>query len=104
MALHAIDAYARSVTNGRVLAGKYHRLACARHERDRDREATRRFPYRLDLAKAERFFRFAALLRHYKGEWAGQRIVLQPYQVFRLGSLFGLGARRDGAAALSHGL
>jgi phage terminase small subunit len=47
------------------------------------------FPYRFDLPKAERFFRFAEKLKHYKGEWAGQPIVLQPYQKFRLGSLFG---------------
>src|SRR6185295_18337725 len=26
---------------------------------------------------------------HYKGEWAGQFIVLQPHQLFRRGSLFG---------------
>jgi phage terminase large subunit-like protein len=44
---------------------------------------------RIDLARAERFFRFAEKLKHYKGEWAGQFIVLQPYQKFRLGSIFG---------------
>jgi phage terminase large subunit-like protein len=87
--VHAIDAYARDVVGGRVLAGKYHRLACERHQRDRRREGTRGFPYRFDLARAERFFRFAERLRHYKGEWAGRFIVLQPYQLFRLGSLFG---------------
>jgi len=87
--LNAVDAYARDVVDGRVLAGKYHRLACARHLRDRDREATAAFPYRFDLARAERFFRFAARLKHYKGEWAGRLIVLQPHQQFRLGSVFG---------------
>ncbi len=85
---NAIDAYARDVVEGRVLAGKYHRLACERHERDRAHEGTPEFPYRFDVALAERFFRFAQSLKHYKGEWAGQFIVLQPYQLFRLGSLF----------------
>lgn len=88
-AANPIDAYARDVVAGRIVAGKYHRLACERHERDRQREASPSFPYRLDIVKAERFWRFAAKLRHYKGEWAGQRIVLQPYQLFRLGSIFG---------------
>jgi phage terminase large subunit-like protein len=83
-----IDKYARDVVGGRVLAGKYHRLACVRHERDREREGTRGWSYRFELARAERFYRFAALLRHYKGEWAGQYIRLQPHQLFRLGSLF----------------
>lgn len=84
-----VDQYADDVVAGRVPAGKYHRLACERHLRDRAREGTAAFPYRFDLAKAERFFRFAGALKHYKGEWAGTFIVLQPYQQFRLGSVFG---------------
>lgn len=47
------------------------------------------FPYHLDLEKAFRFFKFSELLRHYKGEWCNQPITLQPYQKFRLGSIFG---------------
>jgi phage terminase large subunit-like protein len=86
---HVVDVYARDVVDGRIPAGKYHRLACERHLRDRARENTPGFPYRFDRAKAERFFRFASKLKHYKGEWAGQFIVLQPYQKFRLGSIFG---------------
>jgi phage terminase large subunit-like protein len=89
MPLHLIDAYARDVAARRVPAGKYHRLACVRHLRDRVRERSADFPYVLDLARVDRFVRFAAQLRHYKGEWAGQFIVLQPHQVFRLGSVFG---------------
>src|SRR5215831_13079073 len=83
-----LDAYATAVVEGELPAGKYHRLACARHLRDRDRERTPEFPYRFAYPKAERFFRFAEKLRHYKGEWAGRRIVLEPHQRFRLGSLF----------------
>jgi phage terminase large subunit-like protein len=94
--MHTIDAYARDVVAGRIPAGKYHRLACVRHQRDRRREGTRTFPYRLDLAKADRFVRFAETLRHYKGEWAGRRITLEPWQVFRLGSVFGWVHRRTG--------
>lgn len=86
---HVVDTYAADVVDGRIPAGKYHRLACARHQRDRDREATPAFPYRFDAAKADRFFRFAAKLKHYKGEWAGTFIVLEPWQQFRLGSIFG---------------
>jgi phage terminase large subunit-like protein len=93
-----VDAYAREVVDGTVPAGKYHRLSCARHLRDREREQhglPELFPYRFDAGQADRFFRFAGKLRHYKGEWGphhgqpGQLIVLQPWQQFRLGSLFG---------------
>lgn len=84
-----VDAYALEVVAGRVPAGTYHRLACARHLKDRAREGTPEFPYRFDADKAERFFRFAEKLKHYKGEWAGEPITLQPYQKFRWGSFFG---------------
>lgn len=84
-----LDVYAREVSRGLIPAGKYHRLACERHLRDRARAGTRAFPYWFDERRVLRFYNFAQLLRHYKGEWAGQRIVLQPHQRFRLGSLFG---------------
>jgi len=86
--LTPVDTYALDVVEGRVLAGKYHRLSCQRHLSDRAREATTGFPFWFDWARVERFVRFAGQLKHYKGEWAGQPIVLQPHQVFRLGSLF----------------
>jgi phage terminase large subunit-like protein len=85
----AVDAYAELVAAGTVPAGKYHQLACVRHLHDRVREGTPAFPYRFDALGAERFFSFTRKLSHYKGEWAGQKIDLQPYQQFRLGSLFG---------------
>jgi len=83
-----IDRYATDVVKGTFPVGRYHRLACERHLRDRDRENTRAFPFVFRLELAERFFRFVQALRHYKGEWAGEFIVLQPHQKFRLGSLF----------------
>jgi phage terminase large subunit-like protein len=87
--VNPVDAYAADVVEGRVPAGKYHRLSCARHLADRAREDTPGFPYRFDIAKAERYFRFAERLKHYKGEWAGQYIVLQPHQKFRKGCKYG---------------
>lgn len=87
--MNPVDAYARDVVAGKVPAGKYHRLACVRHLKDRSRENTPGFPYHFDLAKANRFVRFCEQLKHYKGQWAGQAITLQPYQQFRLGCVFG---------------
>jgi hypothetical protein len=78
-----VDDYALEVIAGRVPAGKYHRLACVRHMSDRSRESTAAFPYRFDWLKANQFVKFCALLKHYKGEFAGQPIVLQPYQMIK---------------------
>lgn len=85
-----VDAYASDVVAGVVPAGKYHRLACVRHLKDREREAQAGFPYRFDWPAADRFLRFARNLRHYKGrQFAGQTFSPSPCQVFRLGSIFG---------------
>ncbi len=85
-----VDAYARAVLAGDVPAGKYHRLACARHLQDRAREGTPGFPYVFVLAHAERFVRFARKLRHYKGKkWARTFFEPSSNQLFRLGSIFG---------------
>src|SRR5262245_13003763 len=93
---HPIDRYAQAVASGELAAGKYHRLACVRHLRDRAAEGTTEFPYVFDLRRADRFLAFGQLLRHYKGEWAGQLIRWEPHQQFRLGSLFGWIALRTG--------
>jgi phage terminase large subunit-like protein len=91
-----LDRYATEVVRGSIPAGRYHRLACERHLRDRDREDTARFPYVFRLELAERFFRFAQNLRHYKGEWAGLPIHLEDHQKFRLGSLWAWQHRATG--------
>lgn len=87
--MHVVDAYARAVVSGAIPAGKYHQLACQRHERDRVREGTPDFPFRFDEALADRYYRFAEKLKHYKGEWAGQLLKLEPWQKFCDGSLLG---------------
>jgi phage terminase large subunit-like protein len=99
---HPIDRYAAAVLEGRLPAGKYHRLACARHQRDRARESTKAFPYQLELKRADRFLEFGQLLRHYKGEWSGQLIQWEDHQRFRLGSLFGWIDLRTGRRRFRH--
>ena len=87
--MNPLDAYAESVVSGALPAGKYHRLSCARHLRDRAREGTPDFPFRLDMDRVSRLVRFAEKLKHYKGKWAGTAIHLEPWEVFILGSLIG---------------
>lgn len=88
--MNPVDAYAQSVVRGDVAAGKYHRLACARHLADRKREATSCFPYHFKWTQADRFLRFAKKLKHYKGrQFAGKFFEPTPFQIFRLGNIFG---------------
>lgn len=84
-----VTAYARQLVDGELPAGKYHQLAGARHLRDLGRQRSRTFPYRFDLEQVALTVEFFGHLQHYKGEWAGQPIHLEAWEVFCFGSIFG---------------
>jgi phage terminase large subunit-like protein len=84
-----ITAYAQDVVDGKIPAGKFHVLGCRRHLRDMARQGAAGCPFRFDVGKAERFFRFAEKLKHYKGKWAGTLIHLEPWEKFIAGSVVG---------------
>ena len=93
--------YARTVVEGRIPSCKWHRLACARHLKDLDRVGSAAFPYAwnpeltdadgITYRPAERVCRFAELMPHIKGDWAGrgELIHLEDWEVFILASVFG---------------
>lgn len=87
-----VTEFARAVVDGREPAGVLFRAACERHLRDLAR-AKAGGPFEFDVAAAERVFAFFSELPHYKGEWAGRAISLQPFQQFIVGSLFGWRSR-----------
>jgi phage terminase large subunit-like protein len=84
------EQYARDVVDGRTIACRQVQQACQRHLDDLQ-HAGEAWDYSFDRAKAARVCRFAELLPHVKGKWAAnsELIVLQPWQVFILCSLFG---------------
>lgn len=84
-----VTQYARDVVEGRVVAGRWVRLACERHLRDLQRTGTNEFPWVFDEAKAQRVFAFYRFCRHVKGPLAGRPIELEPWQQFIIGSVFG---------------
>lgn len=90
--------YAESVTSGEKLAGEWVRLACERHLKDLERSASDDFPYEFDEQKAHRAIKFIQNLPHTKGKWASKRelLVLQPWQRFIVGCLFGWVRKDDG--------
>lgn len=91
--------YAEDAIAGRIVAGEFVRLACARQMRDLERAAAGdpSFPYFFDEEAGARACRFIELLRHVKGKWArrdpahprGQTIRLEPWQIFKRTTLFG---------------
>ena len=107
--------YARDVTEGRIVACKWVKLACARHLADLKRDAEGwRYTWNPELVTAEgKVYRpgdracfFIELLPHIKGDWAArrERIRLVDFQVFVVCSIFGWidresGERREADAA-----
>lgn len=89
----AVHEYARAVVGGELVTGRLVRLACERHLRDLDDGAKRGLYF--DAEDASRALEFFGFLTQRKGEWGGQRLQLQPWQMFRIGSVFGW-KRADG--------
>ena len=87
------SAYAFDVLTGKIIAGGLVRSACERHFRDLAQAQKKGFEWRPDIARFA--IRFVQYCRHSKGEWAGQRIQLSPWQCFVRGSAFGW-QRKDG--------
>ncbi len=87
----SLTAYAESVATGEIVVGKWVRLACQRHLDDLKHGHERGLWF--DDEQADRLIQFFSLLRHSKGEWAGQPLHLEPWQQFVIGSVFGW--RRD---------
>lgn len=94
----AMDKYAQDVVSGRVVACKWVKLACERHLNDLESSKNPDFAYYFDLKAAERVIKFIELMPHTKGKWAreGKTLVLEPWQKFFVGSIFGWMRRKDG--------
>ena len=79
--------YAKDVLKGKIIACNWVKLACRRHIDDlANCEKTGMF---FDMKAAEKVFNFFSYLSLSEGEFAGKPFVLQPFQAFIIGSLFG---------------
>lgn len=87
-------AYARAVVVGDVVASWLVRLACERHLRDLEHGQERGLWF--DRDDAERSVGFFRYVNHSKGEWAGRPVILEPWECFIIGSVFGW-KRGDGS-------
>ena len=76
--------YARDIIKRKVPACRWVIHAAERYLND-----FKRRDLVFDLAEAERIVNFAESFRHYKGEWAGLKIKLEPFQKFVLMNIFG---------------
>lgn len=80
--------YAQDVVDGKIVAGKYVKLACQRFLSDLKKK---KWPYYYSEEAAERAVRFIQRMPHVKGKWSAekQKLVLEPWQCFIECNLFG---------------
>ncbi|MBW2645114.1 MAG: terminase large subunit [Deltaproteobacteria bacterium] len=88
--------YCNDITSGKIPAGPYVIAACQRHLDDLERAKTKEFPYKFDKEKANKRCAFSEKLHHVKGKWAGQRLKLEPYQIFKRCCIWGWVKKSDG--------
>ena len=98
-----VEAYARQVVEGDIVAGKLVRQACQRHLTDLVEGKKRKLKWDRDAAlRAISFFSDCLMLS--SAEWAGKPFDLLPWQQFVIGSIFGwktnLGFRRFDTARI----
>jgi phage terminase large subunit-like protein len=88
-----VTPWAGKVVAGKVLAGPLVQAAARRHLDDRAHAKARGLKW--SPTRAARAIEFFSFLPHVEGEWAGRPFLLQPWQQFVVGSLFGW-LRTDG--------
>lgn len=98
---HPAAVYAKQVVEGRLhdLCGPYEIKACQRHLDDLKRQGTEDFPWVFDETRAERIYRWFSICMQTRGVDAGKPFVLEDWQKFDLGCVYGwvhmeTGARR----------
>jgi phage terminase large subunit-like protein len=83
-----VERYALDVTEGRIVASKWVRLACKRHLEDLILGPSRGLLF--DRKESERVISFfPRFLRFYEGAFDGKPFQLLPFQQFIVGNLFG---------------
>lgn len=87
MSDHPVTRYANAVVDGSIIAGDLVRMACERHLLDLETGADRGLVF--DEQAALRPINLGKLLQHSAGPMAGQPLLLEDWQKFRIGSVFG---------------
>jgi phage terminase large subunit-like protein len=91
---HPVERYGRMVLAGQIPACEWVKKFCQRHFDDLRDGPERGLGF--SIYHGERILNFFRILRHSKGEWAGQRFELAPWQQFYIFNLFGWLRKIDG--------
>lgn len=114
---HTAEVYTQQVLSGEILTCEFVQLAVKRYYADF--EVALEKGWHFDRKAAARAIKFIESLKHTKGEWAGRKFILEPWQQFVVWNIFGWKladgtrrfryvyieiARKNGKTALSAGI
>ena len=84
--------YAAAVAKGEINACRNVRLACQRFLNHLE---NKEWEYVFDPGAVNHFLQFTSLCRHVKGQWAGQPVNLEPFQILIICAIYGFRLKRD---------
>ncbi|WEA47280.1 terminase large subunit [Priestia aryabhattai] len=93
--MNRVTQYALDVVEGKIVTGKYAKLACQRHLDDIERSKLASYKFRFDEEEANRIIDFSETLIIAEGE-GHESLKLADFQGFILGSLFGWVNKENG--------
>ena len=82
-----VEQYVSDVLSGKKVCGKSEIAACRRYVQDKETAIDKGFY--LDIPAGEKPVHFIQKLKHTKDKWAGQPLLLEPWQMFILFNLYG---------------
>lgn len=93
--LRTLNDYCDDVISGRRVTGQLQRAAVVRFKKDLQRSQEPGCPFYFSESAASRPIRFAKLLKHTTGKFAGTPVVLEDWQVFIFANIFGWLKKED---------
>lgn len=82
--LKILNNYAKDCLNGKIIVGQHIKNACERHLRDLERK-----DIFWNETEAARTIGFIQAMRHVKGTLTRQKLILEPWQIFFIASIYG---------------
>ena len=87
--MHRLYEYCEAVEGHKILTCELVKKAVKRFRDDIKKSQSKDYPYTFDETRAQNFIDFTESLKQYKDKWAGQKLHLEPWQVFCLGNVYG---------------
>lgn len=88
------ERYAYDVTHNKILANRWIKLSVRHWNEIMANQRKKDYPWYFDEMEVKKLLKFASLLQHFEGEYAGKPILLEDWQAYILAHLYGV-KRKD---------